>query len=149
MEIERKFLVIGVPPLQEGVEMVQAYLSKASGCTVRVRLEGDRAVLTVKGMTVGISRKEFEYVIPYEEAKEMIAMAEGGTVEKTRYYHRCGGHLWEIDVFKGKNAGLVVAEIELFSEDEDFEKPSWVGEEVTSDRRYANAALLSVPYCDW
>lgn len=149
MEIERKFLVIGEPPLFGGVEMVQAYLSKVPGCTVRVRKEGDRAVLTVKGMTVGISRKEFEYEIPYADAQEIIDMAEGGTVEKTRYYHRCGEHLWEIDVFKGANAGLVVAEIELTSEDEEFTKPVWVGEEVTGDRRYANSSLLAVPFCDW
>ncbi|WP_435894289.1 CYTH domain-containing protein [Oceaniferula spumae] len=149
VEIERKFLVTGEFPRTGEVEMVQGYLCKDLDRTVRVRLEGDRAVLTIKGQTVGISRPEFEYEIPPEDARELLGMAVGPLVEKTRYYHATGAHTWEIDVFKGENTGLVVAEIELSSENEAFEKPAWLGVEVSEDRRYSNSALSVTPYTNW
>ncbi|MBK1830747.1 CYTH domain-containing protein [Verrucomicrobiaceae bacterium R5-34] len=148
-EIERKFLLHGEFPRENGVEMVQGYLCKDIDRTVRIRLEGERAVLTIKGRTSGISRPEYEYEIPADEAQELLGMAVGPLVEKTRYYHRRGGHVWEIDVFKGDNAGLAVAEIELGSEDEPFEKPAWVGNEVSGDSRYANSALSVRPFTQW
>lgn len=149
VEIERKFLVLGEHPMNEGVEMMQAYLSKDPERTIRVRLEDDKAALTIKGATLGITRLEYEYEIPFEEARELLDLTVDGIVEKTRYYHRADSHLWEIDVFKRHNKGLVVAEIELKDENEVFEKPSWVGEEVTHDARYANSSLSTTPYKDW
>ena len=149
LEIERKFLVSGDFPMDECVEMVQGYLCRDIGRTVRVRVQGDEAVLTVKGMAVGITRNEFEYAIPVSDAREMLKLADGAVIEKTRYYHRTADHTWEIDVFTGDNEGLVVAEIELQSEDEPFETPVWIGEEVTADMRYANSSLSKYPYCRW
>ena len=149
VEIERKFLVDGDFPRDEGVEMVQGYLCKDVERTVRVRLEGEKAVMTIKGKTMGISRQEFEYEIPVTEAREMIQLSVGPLVEKTRYYYRVGKHTWEIDVFEGDNEGLIVAEIELEDEKEDFEKPSWVGEEVSGEPRYANSSLSECPYRLW
>jgi len=149
VEIERKFLITGEPPLKNGVAMIQGYLCKDIERTVRVRTEGERAVLTIKGSTVGISRAEYEYEIPLAEARELLAMAVGPLVEKTRYYHEDGKHTWEVDVFQGDNAGLVIAEIELGSEDEAFEKPDWVGSEVSGDSRYSNSALSELPFLHW
>lgn len=149
MEIERKFLIVGEFPSVNSVEMVQGYLCKDLDRTVRVRTEGERAVITIKGATVGISRPEFEYEIPLDDAKELMKLAVGPLVEKTRYYHRVGKHVWEIDVFEGENAGLIVAEIELEAEDEVFEKPEWVGEEVSGDFRYSNSSLSQTPYTRW
>lgn len=148
-EIERKFLVAGEFPREAGVEMVQAYLGNRPDNTVRVRTERDRAVLTIKGPTCGISRPEFEYAIPLDDARELMKLAVAPPVEKTRYYHRHGNHTWEIDVFGGSNAGLVVAEVELGAEDEEFEKPEWLGEEVTLDPRYSNSSLSVQPYALW
>jgi adenylate cyclase len=149
IEIERKFLVAGDPPLEGGVEMMQGYLSKDSDRTIRVRLEDERAVITIKGECLGITRLEYEYEIPFEDARELLDMAVSGIVEKTRYYHKAGSHTWEIDVFKRQNEGLIIAEIELNSEDEEFEKPSWIGEEVSSDPRYSNSALSQKPFTEW
>lgn len=149
VEIERKFLVVGEYPMGEGVEMMQGYLSKDIGRTVRVRLEGERAVITIKGETLGITRLEYEYEIPFEDARELLDLTIDGIVEKTRYYHRVDSHVWEIDVFKRKNKGLVIAEIELSAEDEAFEKPNWIGKEVSDDPRYANSALSTTPYKQW
>jgi CYTH domain-containing protein len=144
VEIERKFLVIGDYPETDAMETVQAYLCAESKRTVRIRIEPERAVLAIKGELVGFTRPEFEYVIPVEEAREL-----GSVVEKTRYHHHAGPHVWEIDVFHGENEGLVVAEIELASEDEEFEKPSWLGAEVSGDSRYHNSALSKNPYTSW
>ncbi|MGB0993196.1 MAG: CYTH domain-containing protein [Akkermansiaceae bacterium] len=149
IEIERKFLVVGEFPREECVEMVQGYLCREIERTVRVRIEGRRAVITVKGRGSGISRPEFEYEVPVEDAREMLQLADGPLVEKTRYYHRVGNHTWEIDVFKGENVGLIVAEIELQSEDEAFESPSWLGAEVSGDGRYANSSLSKLPFSKW
>jgi adenylate cyclase len=149
IEIERKFLVTGEFPRENGVKMVQSYLSGQSDTTVRVRMEGERAVITIKGPMKGISRPEFEYEIPLADAYEMIDLGSGNLVEKTRYYHREGKHTWEIDVFDKENNGLVIAEIELDSECECFDKPEWLGKEVTSDFRYANSSLSIRPYSNW
>ena len=129
--------------------MIQGYLCAEEGHNVRVRTEGSRAVLTIKGGRVGISRPEFEYEIPFGHAQELMKLAVGSLVKKTRYYHREGKHVWEVDVFDGDNEGLMVAEIELNSEDEPFVKPSWVGEEVSHDPRYSNSNLSIEPYCCW
>jgi adenylate cyclase len=129
---------------------MQGYLAATGRLTLRARLQGDQGVLTVKGASRGISRSEFEYAIPAADAKAMLAeLAEGALIEKTRYLVRVGAHLWEIDVFAGDNAGLVLAEIELSAEDEAFERPAWLGAEVSDDPRYYNANLTRHPYKDW
>jgi adenylate cyclase len=117
---------------------------------VRVRIEGDHAMLTIKGRTVGASRGEWEYPIPLADAAELLdGLCEQPLIEKYRTRIALGGHVWEVDEFLGANAGLVVAEIELGSEDEAFDKPDWLGEEVTSDVRYLNANLIRHPYTSW
>jgi len=138
-----------VPEGERFCEMVQGYLCVEKERTVRVRIEGGRGVLTIKGETVGCSRAEFEYEVPVEEARELLGMAVGYLVEKVRRFLTVGGKVWEVDVFSGANEGLVVAEIELGSEDEKFELPEWVGDEVTEDFRYSNASLSRMPFCDW
>lgn len=151
-EIERKFLVVGDEwkSLGTGTRMQQGYLSTDPERVVRVRLEGDEATLTIKGRSVGATRGEWEYAIPKIDAEEMLAqLCMRPLIEKTRYRIMQHGMLWEVDEFLGDNAGLVVAEIELTSEDQTFVKPSWVGEEVTHDARYYNANLLMRPYSAW
>ena len=108
-----------------------------------------RAVLSVKGKPVGLTRPEYEYSIPMHEAQELMGLCVGSLVEKTRYRHHVGKHVWEVDVFHGENEGLVVAEIELSDEAECFDKPDWVGDEVSSDSRYANSKLSTHPYSKW
>lgn len=149
VEIERKFLVAGEFPRLESSKMIQGYLSGDSDCTVRVRLEDERAVLAIKGKAVGIRRAEFEYDIPMEEARELLALCGGNVVEKTRYYCPCESHVWEVDVFAGLNEGLVTAEIELSEEDEVFARPDWLGVEVSDDPRYRNSQLSISPYSQW
>ena len=149
LEIERKFLVSGF--VSKGLrckKMKQAYLAK-EGCTLRVRIADDKAFLTIKGKTEGISRAEFEYEIPMEDANAMMELAIYPPVIKTRYYAEVDGNTWEVDVFEGENEGLVMAEIELSSENEEFTKPEWAVEEVTSDKRYYNAYLARNPYKSW
>lgn len=122
----------------------------SSGPTVRVRVVEDTGYITFKSKITGITRQEFEYEIPVEDAQEMLkSLTKGDIIEKRRHLCVVGGKTWEIDVFSGKNAGLIVAEIELESEDEVFELPSWAGECVTHDRRYSNSSLSESPYCDW
>ena len=151
IEIERKFLVIGedwkrgqTPQL-----LSQGYLNRDKQRTVRVRVAGDEAWLTIKGQSQGATRAEFEYAIPLADAQEMLALSDGPRVEKYRWRLPHGGLIWEVDEFLGENAGLVVAEIELSSEDQTFDKPAWVGEEVTDDPRYFNSGLASRPYRSW
>ena len=149
LEIERKFLVSGF--VGEGLrckKMKQAYLAK-DGATVRVRIADDKAFLTIKGKTEGISRAEFEYEIPVEDANAMMELAIYPPVIKTRYYAEVDGKTWEVDGFEGENEGLVMAEIELSSENEEFTKPEWAVEEVTGDKRYYNAYLARNPYKSW
>ncbi|HVZ21291.1 MAG TPA: CYTH domain-containing protein [Vicinamibacterales bacterium] len=151
-EIERKFLVIGTAWMAgaNGVRFRQGYLSTVKERTVRVRVEGERALLTIKGPTVGVSRLEFEYPIPVPDAERMLdALCERPLVEKTRYRIPIGSHVWEIDEFAGDNEGLVVAEIELAAPDEPFERPAWIGREVSDDPRYFNANLVRAPYRTW
>lgn len=151
-EIERKFLVKpgAWTPRGEGTPFRQGYLSSEKARVVRVRLAGARGFLTVKGPTAGLTRAEFEYEIPPADAAAMLdALCERPLIEKVRHVERHGGHDWEIDVFLGDNAGLTVAELELSSEDEAFERPAWLGEEVSADHRYANASLVARPYRTW
>jgi len=152
VEIERKFRTNGVDFLadQEGERLTQGYLSHDPRATVRLRVQGDRAWLTIKGKTHGASRSEFEYPIPSADAHAMLEeMCPEGVIDKTRYRIQVGEHVWEVDEFHGDNQGLVVAEVELDSEDQPFERPPWLGEEVTDDPRYYNSALSRTPYGQW
>lgn len=147
-EIERKFLVCDDSWRGAGSarRMVQGYLSLDPERTVRVRIAGEQAWVTVKGATSGCTRVEHEFEVPQASAEGMLALCLPEVINKTRHEIRVGGHLWEVDEFHGANAGLVVAEIELGEEDEDFEKPQWLGVEVTDDPRYYNASLTERPY---
>ncbi|HEY1132816.1 MAG TPA: CYTH domain-containing protein [Roseateles sp.] len=152
IEIERKFLVAGEGWRQAATRQTrfsQGYLSRDPARTVRVRLAGAHAFLTIKGATTGATRAEFEYEVPLADAHQLLAMCDGPVVEKVR--HLCGhaGMTWEVDEFLGANAGLVVAEIELQCEDQPFERPAWLGEEVTGDTRYVNANLAVRPFASW
>lgn len=150
IEIERKFLVVGSDWKPEaGVRMCQGYLNRDKARTVRVRVAGDAAFLTVKGISRGATRAEFEYAIPLADAQQLLALCDGPLIEKTRYVIPYQGTTWEVDEFLGDNAGLVVAEVELQSEDQPFARPPWLGAEVTQDARYFNSSLASVPYCQW
>ena len=152
-EIERKFLVVDDSWKKDslGVLYRQGYLNSAKERTVRVRTIGDRGFLTVKGLTVGCTRLEFEYEIPYTDAEKMLdELAEKPIIEKLRYVIPASDGLkWEIDEFLGVNKGLVVAEIELPYEEAGFPKPSWLGKEVSQDPRFFNSNLVSNPYSTW
>ncbi|MCP4429954.1 MAG: CYTH domain-containing protein [Gammaproteobacteria bacterium] len=153
-EIERKFLVDPdkVPLPSSGIEIKQGYLplSENAKTVVRVRVKGGEAFLTVKGENRGATRQEFEYVVPVSEALEMLEnLCQKPLIEKTRYEISAGKHLWEIDIFHGDNMGLVVAEIELTDENDHFERPNWLTEEVTDDPKYYNSNLLQKPHKDW
>jgi adenylate cyclase len=151
-EIERKFLVRGDAwrTLAKGIMYRQGYLNSAKERTVRIRTADARAFLTIKGITVGATRVEYEYEIPFGDGKEMLnALAEKPLIEKKRYKIRSGSLTWEVDEFLGENAGLIIAEVELASEDQALEKPSWVGDEVTEDPRYFNANLVKNPFSRW
>lgn len=152
VEIERKFLVEGEAwrTLGQATLLRQGYLSLDPARTVRVRIDGEQAFITIKGKSVGASRGEWEYPIPVLEAAELLdGLCQQPLVEKVRHRIASGPHTWEVDEFLGANAGLVVAEIELGSEDEAFEKPDWIGREVTGDARYFNSRLISHPYSQW
>ena len=152
VEIERKFLVQGEAwkALADPVFFRQGYLSSHHERTVRVRIEGDRAVMTIKGKNVGATRGEWEYPIPVQDAAELLdGLCEQPLIEKYRRKIAVGAHVWEVDEFLGANAGLVVAEIELAAEDETFDLPEWVGDEVTGDARYYNSNLIRHPFSDW
>jgi len=152
-EIERKFIVekdTWRDAVASETRVSQGYLANNSNVTVRVRLKGQKALLTIKGATRGISRAEYEYPIPMDDAKTMLnELATGPVVDKTRYEVRVGEHVWELDVFHGDNDGLIMAEIELGSEDEAFEMPDWAGTEVSDDARYYNVNLARNPYKHW
>ena len=151
IEIERKFLLRDTSFLENlpGERICQGYLSDTAGATVRVRLIGEQGFLTVKGRSQGISRSEFEYPIPATDAEQLLAMCSAGRIDKIRYRVPHGGHLWEVDVFSGANQGLVVAEIELASEDQPFSRPDWLGREVSHDPRYFNSQLSREPFSSW
>jgi CYTH domain-containing protein len=151
-EIERKFLVKGDAwrALAKGITYRQGYLNSAMERMVRIRTTGTQAFLTIKGIAVGVTRLEYEYEIPFDEGKAMLdKLAEKPLSEKKRYKVPVGGFTWEIDEFLGDNAGLIVAEVELKSEDQAFDKPAWVGDEVSNDPRYFNANLVKNPFTRW
>lgn len=156
LEIERKFLVINDAwraRATESQRLRQGYLT-ASGdggrASVRVRVDGRQGFLNIKSVTLGIHRHEFEYVIPLDEANEMLdTLTTGPIIDKTRHRVPHGQHVWEVDEFHGENAGLIVAEIELASVDEPFELPDWVGADVSDDPRYYNVSLVQNPYSRW
>lgn len=152
-EIERKFLVHDGwrAVSHRRTRIVQGYLSSVPGRSVRVRIAGDHGFLTIKGAAnaTGVSRFEWEREIPVDEAEALLALAEPGVIEKVRHLVAAGPHTFEVDEFFGENAGLVVAEIELGAEDEAFERPPWLGAEVTGDRRYYNSSLVKHPYGGW
>jgi len=151
VEIERKFLVHGEPWTEDTrrVEMTQGYLARSDAGVVRIRVEGERAFLTIKGPTEGIRRSEFEYEIPAADARAMLELCLEPPVGKTRYFIEAGDHVFEVDVFTGDNEGLVLAEVELASEDEAFPRPDWLGEEVSHDHRYSNSNLACQPFNAW
>jgi len=152
VEIERKFLLADSSFLQgrSGERLLQGYISAGARATVRVRIGADQAWLTLKGRSDGISRLEFEYPIPLADAESCLAqLCEQPLLIKTRYRVPVGAHVWEVDVFAGENAGLIVAEIELASEDEQFLRPEWLGEEVSGDPRYFNSSLMRHPWREW
>ena len=159
IEIERKFLVAGDgwrAAAHAVVPMAQGYINDMGAmdrgqqkASVRVRIQGDEAFLNLKSRELGHTRQEFDYPIPVEDARALLALCVGGRIDKTRHYVEHRGHLWEIDEFHGDNAGLVVAEIELGSVDEAFAKPGWLGAEATHAQRYYNLALASRPYSQW
>ena len=154
IEIERKFLVISDAFKKEAFtqnRIAQGYLSSLPERTVRVRIKGEKGFLTIKGISneSGLSRFEWEKEIPVEEAKKLLLLCEKGVIDKTRFEVKSGNHVYEVDEFYGENEGLIIAEIELSSENETFEKPSWLGEEVTNDKRYYNSYLSNHPYKNW
>lgn len=153
IEIERKFLVRNDSwrvQAQPGQRYRQGYLATDAHSSVRVRVVGEQGYLNIKSATLGVTRMEFEYKIPWQDAEEMLdRLCEQPLIEKMRYIVEHAGHTWEIDVFEGDNAGLVVAEIELHNQDEAFELPDWAGEEVSHDPRYYNVSLVKHPYKDW
>ena len=149
-EIERKFLVKeGTWRNEKGTEYRQGYLNSAKERIVRVRIIDGKGYLTIKGLTVGASRMEFEYEIPRPDAEAMLDICEKPLIEKNRYVVQEGGFVWEIDEFFGENLGLIVAEVELEREDQVFPKPVWVGAEVTGDPRYFNSNLIKNPFTKW
>ena len=151
-EIERKFRVANDDwraMATSSSSLKQGYLSSSAEATVRVRLEYNLGTVTIKSKTNGITRNEFEYAIPAQEAKELLMLCSGPLIEKIRYRIPQENHTWEIDVFEGDNDGLIIAEIELTSDEDYFAKPQWLGEEVSGDSRYYNSNLATHPYVNW
>ena len=156
-EIERKFLLKDQDwkaLAHQKTHFAQGYLNditdKSSKSSVRVRIEGDKANMNIKSLEIGLSRDEYEYEIPLEDGQRILAtLATGPVIEKVRYLVKVGNHTWEIDEFFGENEGLIVAEVELQSEDEKFEIPSWAGREVTEEVRFYNISLSKTPYNSW
>jgi len=155
IEIERKFLVMSDAwreHVRDSFALAQGYLASSKELAVRIRRKRDRAILTIKGAArgAGLARREFEYDVPVEDAEILLSeLCPAGRVSKTRHLVDFGGLTWEVDVFDGPNAPLVIAEVELSSEDEVFEAPDWVGEEVSHDERYLNAYLARRPFSTW
>lgn len=154
VEIERKFLVISEAFIGESFaqkRIVQAYLSSVPERTVRVRIKGENGFITIKGKSndSGTTRLEWEKEISLSEAESLLSICESGIIDKIRYEVKVGNHVFEVDVFSGKNEGLIIAEIELQSEHEIFEKPLWLGKEVTNDERFYNSFLSKKPFKTW
>ena len=152
-EIEKKFLVAGDfrQSVRKATRITQGYLSAVPERTVRVRVKGDKGYITIKGIgsESGASRFEWEKEIPVEEVMELLKICEPGVIDKTRYLVDVGSHTFEVDEFYGDNEGLTVAEVELGSEDEAFERPQWLGQEVSGDMKYYNSMLIKNPYKNW
>ena len=154
IEIERKFLIVSEAFKRDALRqnhIAQGYLNTHAERTVRVRIKGEKGYLTIKGESsaTGLSRFEWEKEISVEEAKQLLLLCEKGVIEKIRYEIHIGEHLFEVDEFLGENKGLVIAEVELQSETEQFEKPNWIGKEVTQDHRYYNSYLSQNPFSSW
>lgn len=153
IEIERKFLLKDDSwrtLVHSSVRLRQGYLNDDKACSIRVRTDDTHAWLNIKSVTIGASRQEYEYSVPLDDARRMLeTLTVRPLVEKTRHLVDYAGHTWEIDEFAGDNQGLTVAEIELQNEAESFEKPAWIGEEVTMDPRYYNTSLSRLPYTRW
>ena len=154
IEIERKFLVLSNDFIKEAYtqkRIVQAYISTNPERTVRIRIKADKAFLTIKGKgnATGMTRLEWETEIPVQDAEKLLIICEEGTIDKIRHEVKMGQHIFEVDVFTGENEGLIIAEIELQAEDEIFEKPIWLGKEVTNDERYYNAYISKNPFRNW
>ncbi|RRU11619.1 CYTH domain-containing protein [Stenotrophomonas sp. 278] len=159
LEIERKYRVTGEAwraQAHQVIPMAQGYLndsasldSGAQKASVRVRIQGEQAFLNLKSREIGHTRQEFDYPIPVDEARDLLALCVGGLIDKRRHLVRHGGLLWEVDEFLGDNAGLVVAEVELEHAEQAIDLPEWAGEEVTDEVRYYNLALAARPYSQW
>lgn len=154
IEIERKFLVNGdfKPEAYDSQRIVQGYMaSNTNGRSVRIRIKGNKGYITIKGASnaSGMSRFEWEKEISLNDAEQLIKLCDPGVIDKIRYFIKVGKHVFEVDEFSGENDGLIVAEIELNSETEEFEKPIWLGREVTGDARYYNSQLIKQPYTTW
>jgi CYTH domain-containing protein len=151
LEIERKFLLKQLPQVHESAatDIVQGYLRADPKASVRVRITDRQAWITIKGPVKGRTRQEFEYPVPEQDAREMLELSVGTMIEKRRYTLQQNDHEWVVDVFRGANAGLRLAEVELPSEDTYLQLPDWVGEEVTGNPRYLNASLCRQPYAEW
>ncbi|MDR2956097.1 MAG: CYTH domain-containing protein [Prevotella sp.] len=153
-EIERKFLVTGDSFKQEAHKserIAQGYLSSVAERTVRIRIKGAKGYITIKGISneTGTSRYEWEKEIPVKDAEELLKLCEPGVIEKIRHYIAYGNHTFEVDEFHGNNEGLILAEVELSDENEPYERPEWLGKEVTGDKLYYNSFLSKNPYCNW
>lgn len=153
VEIEKKFLLANDTwrkQVDKSINFRQGYLVGSEKASVRVRIEGDKSNLNIKGATLGVRRQEFEYAIPMDEAQELLStLCDEPLIEKTRHYIYSGAHVWEIDEFSGDNNGLIVAEVELKDENEVFEHHDWLGQEVSQDKRYYNSMLIKNPYKNW
>ena len=154
LEIERKFLVLDDSYKHEAFSkshIQQGYICSERGRTVRIRIRNERAYITIKGPSLngGLSRYEFEQEIPLDDACKLLTLCDPGIIDKTRWLVKAGNHTFEVDEFHGDNDGLVVAEVELSAEDEAFEKPHFIGKEVTGDRRYYNSQLRRSPFKTW
>jgi adenylate cyclase len=153
IEVERKFLVSDESwrdAVTSSTRIVQGYIAQTGSATVRVRVRGDKGFLTIKGLSVGVSRSEFEYEVPVADALAMLdELAQGPVIDKVRHLVPVGGHVWEVDVFAGENAPLVMAEVELADSQEAFVRPDWAGVEVSDDQRYFNVNLARSPYSTW
>jgi adenylate cyclase len=153
IEVERKFLVSDESwraEVTSSTRIVQGYIAQTSTATVRVRVKGDRGFLTIKGVSVGVARSEYEYEVPVADALAMLdELAQGPVIDKVRHLVPVGAHIWEVDVFAGENAPLVMAEVELANADEAYVRPGWAGPEVSDDDRYFNVNLARTPYSTW
>lgn len=151
-EIERKFVIVNdawKSDVINAFKIRQGYLNTDHERTVRVRIKNDKGYLTVKGKSEGITRLEFEYEIPFDEAAALMKLCEKNCIEKTRYEVFINNTIWEVDIFEGVNSGLEVAEVELNSHDQEFDLPNWIGEEVSMDAKYYNSNLIDTPYSKW